>query len=119
MKSKVREAIEDIYSLFKSPPKLNVKSVKQHITDFADKPEHFFTSEWSDGSINNIPLTKLRASINYVIGKKKCTFCSRSAEDVQSSLKDKSYEKEYQISGYCGSCQDKIFIGPQYLSEAQ
>ena len=119
MKKKVKEAIEDIYSLFKSPPKLNVKSVKQHIIDFADKPDHFFTSEWPDGSINNIPLTKLRASINYVIGKKKCTFCSRSAEDVQSSLKDKSYEKEYQISGYCGSCQDKIFIGPQYLSEAQ
>ncbi len=55
MKTKIKEAIEDIYSLFKSPPKLNVKSVKQHIIDFADKPDHFFTSEWSDRSINNIP----------------------------------------------------------------
>jgi len=45
MKTKIKEAIEDIYSLFKSPPKLNVKSVKQHIIDFADKPDHFFTSD--------------------------------------------------------------------------
>ena len=117
MKTKIKEAIEDIYSLFKSPPKLNVKSVKQHITDFTDKPDHFFTSEWSDGSINNMPLTKLRASINYVIGKKKCTFCSRSAADVQQSLINDWYKEEYQISALCGDCQDEVFIGAPDLRE--
>ena len=119
MKTKIKEAIEDIYSLFKKPPKLNVKSVKQHIIDFADKPDHFFTSEWPDGSEHNIQITKLRRTMNQVQGKKKCTFCSRSAVDVQSSLKNKSYEEEYRISSLCGSCQDEVFIGPQYLSEVQ
>jgi hypothetical protein len=117
MKTKIKEAIEDIYSLFKKPPKLNVKSVKQHIIDFADKPDHFFTSEWSDGSINNMPLTKLRASINYVIGKEKCTFCSRSAADVQQSLINNWYKEEYQISALCGHCQDEVFIGAPDLRE--
>ena len=63
--------------------------------------------------------SRLRREINKLQGKKKCAFCSRSAVDVQSSLKDKSYEEEYRISSLCGSCQDKTFVGPQYLKEVQ
>jgi len=84
MKTGIKREIKNIYSLFNTTPKLNVKS-------------------------------DLRHTIDKVQTKKQCAFCNRSAADVQSSLKDKSYEEEYRISSLCGSCQDKIFIGPQYL----
>ncbi len=66
--------------------------------------------------IDNIfSLTSLRRAINKVQHNKQCTSCNKSANDVQSSLKDKSYEEEYRISALCGSCQDEVFVGPQYL----
>jgi len=66
--------------------------------------------------IKNIySLKPLRRAINKVQDNKQCTWCTKSAADVQSSLKDKSYEEEYRISALCGSCQDQVFIGPQYL----
>ena len=84
MKTIIKKEIENIYSLFNTTPKLNVKS-------------------------------NLRHTIDKVQTKKQCAFCNRSTADVQSSLKDKSYEEEYRISALCGSCQDQVFTGPQYL----
>ena len=112
MKTLIKKEIENIYSLFNKTPKLNVKSFKQHILNFADKPEHYQPNK--DNKLS-IKVTGLRREINRVQGKKQCAFCARSTADVQSSLKDKSYEEEYRISALCGSCQDQVFIGPQYL----
>jgi hypothetical protein len=106
MKSKVSKAIKEIYSLFKKPPKLNVKNVKQHIHDLKDRPEHYKTVEWTAFTF----VTPLRAAINYVQSKKKCAFCVKSAEDVQSSLINDWYKEEYQISALCGDCQDQTFV---------
>ena len=88
MKITIKKEIENIYSLFNTTPKLNVKS-------------------------------NLRHTIDKVQTKKQCAVCNRSAADVQSSLVNNSYEDEYRISSLCGSCQDKTFVGPQYLKEVQ
>jgi hypothetical protein len=117
MKKSVKKEIENIYSLFKKTPKLNVKNVKQHIFDFKNKPEHFFSSKFESGITHNIGQTKLKSAINKVIRKKHCTWCAKSAADVQSSLINEWYQEEYKISGYCGSCQDEIFIGAPDLRE--
>ena len=117
MKTSIKKEIKSIYSLFKKTPKLNVKNVKQHIFDFKNKPEHFFSSKFESGITHNIGQTKLKSAINKVIRKKHCTWCAKSAADVQSSLINDCYQEEYKISGYCGSCQDEIFIGAPDLRE--
>ena len=80
MKSKVKQAIKNIYSLMKKESKLNVKSVQQHIHDFKNKKDHYMKHDFSAYT----HITPLRAAINYV-------------------------QKEYKISGLCGKCQDEIF----------
>ena len=106
MKSKVSKAIKEIYSLFKKPPKLNVKNVKQHIHDLKDRPNHYKTHDFSAFTF----VTPLRAAINYVQSKKQCAFCVKSADDVQSSLVNDWYKEEYKISALCGDCQDQTFV---------
>jgi hypothetical protein len=108
MKTKVQQAIRELYSLMKKAPKLNVESVKQHIHTFKDKPENF-TSIWSDGIERNISFNKLKKAVHYVKSKKQCTWCVKSADDVQSSLKNEWHKKEYDISALCGECQDNVF----------
>jgi len=61
----------------------------------------------------------LRRAMNQAQGKKECAFCSRSAAAVQQSLVNDWHKEEYRISSLCGSCQDKTFVGPQYLKEVQ
>ena len=107
MKTKVSQAIKNIYSLFKKAPKLNVKNVKQHIHDLKDRPNHYKTHDFSAFTF----VTPLRASINYVQSKKQCAFCVKSADDVQSSLVNDWYKEEYKISALCGDCQDLTFVG--------
>ena len=108
MKTSVKNAIEDIYSLFKKPPKQtnkSIKNVKQHQLDFADKPEHFFTADWTNSknetNTHNLKITKLKSAINKVIQSKRCVWC----------------KEEYQISALCGHCQDEVFIGAPDLRE--
>ena len=105
MKTKIKKAIENIYSLFKKAPKLTVESVKQHIHDFKDKKDHYMQHDFSAYT----HITPLRAAINYVQNKKQCTWCNKSAADVDASLKNDFYKKEYSISALCGECQDNIF----------
>ena len=121
MKQSVKNAIEDIYSLFKKPPKQtnkNINNVKQHIQDFADKPDHFHTRKWEcDNETHNLGITKLKAALNKVKGSKRCVWCAKSAADVQQSLINDWYKEEYQISALCGDCQDEVFIGAPDLRE--
>ena len=118
MKHGIKHAIEDIYSLFKKPPKLKkLNNVQRHIKDFHDKPEHYFTSKFEDGETYNISITKLGAAVNKVKGKGQCSWCAKSAEKVQSSLINNWYKEEYQISALCGDCQDETFIGAPDLRE--
>tara|TARA_B110000483_G_C17841785_1_gene406875 strand:+ start:199 stop:606 length:408 start_codon:yes stop_codon:yes gene_type:complete len=105
MKSKVKQAIKNIYSLMKKESKLNVKSVQQHIHDFKNKKDHYMKHDFSAYT----HITPLRAAINYVQNKKQCTWCANAADIVQASLQNDLYEKEYKISGLCGKCQDEIF----------
>ena len=106
MKTKVSQAIKNIYSLFKKAPKLDVKNVQQHIHDLKDRPEHYKSHEWTAFTF----VTPLRAAINHVQGKQQCAFCVKSADDVQSSLVNDWYKEEYKISALCGDCQDQTFV---------
>ena len=124
MKTSVKNAIEDIYSLFKKPPKQtnkSIKNVKQHQLDFADKPEHFFTADWTNSknetNTHNLKITKLRSAINKVIQSKRCVWCTKTPTHVQQSLINDWYKEEYQISALCGDCQDEVFIGAPDLRE--
>jgi len=100
MKQVIRDEINKLYCLFKTTPKLNVKSVKQHIETFADNPTNYKP---------NAPVTALRAAVNGIITKGKCAWCGASAEKVQESLKTELDKKEYQLSALCKNCQDETF----------
>ena len=93
MKTKVKREIDKLYSLFTKPPKHDVKSVKLHIREFADKPEHY------NKTLNErtITITNLKREVRKVIQSKRCVWCTASGEKVQKSLTDKNYIKEYNI----------------------
>ena len=105
MKTKVKREIDKLYSLFTKPPKHDVKSVKLHIREFADQPEHY------NKTLNErtITITNLKREVRKVIQSKRCVWCTASGEKVQQSLTDENYKREYNISALCGSCQDNTF----------
>ena len=107
MKTKVKREIDKLYSLFTKPPKHDVKSVKLHIREFADKPEHYITAPFNETL--TLTTTALRREVNKVIRSKRCVWCTASGEKVQQSLTDENYKREYNISALCGSCQDNTF----------
>ena len=100
MKQIIRDEINELYSLFKTTPKLNVKSTKRHIKDFADKPEHYKPK---------YPVTRLRAAVNSILSIGKCAWCGASKEKVQEGFTSNLSREEYQISALCQKCQDNTF----------
>ena len=100
MKQVIKDEIDKLYCLFKTPPKLNVKNTKQHIHAFADNPTNY-KAKYS--------VTGLRAAINSIITIGKCSWCGASSEKVQSGLKTELDKKEYLQSALCKKCQDETF----------
>ena len=100
MKQVIKDEIDKLYCLFKTPPKLNVKNTKQHIETFADNPTNYKPDH---------PITGLRAAVNEIVTKGKCAWCGASAEKVQESLKTELDKKEYLLSALCKKCQDETF----------
>ena len=100
MKQVIKDEINELYSLFKTIPKLNVKSTKQHIDTFAGKPANYKP---------NYAVTKLRAAVNSIVSIGKCAWCGASKEKVKEGLTSNLSRKEYQISALCQKCQDKTF----------
>ena len=93
MKTIIKEEINKLYSLFKTTPKLDVKTTQQHVETFADKYQ----------------ITPLRRAVNEVISSGRCAWCSASKDKVQEGLQDELSREEYQISALCQSCQDSVF----------
>ena len=94
MKTQVKEEINELYSLFKKPPTLDVKNTQQHIHSFA---------------FNKDRITPLRRAVNEVISSGRCAWCNASKQTVLKGLIDKLSKKEYQISALCQNCQDETF----------
>jgi len=100
MKQIIQDEINKLYSLFKTPPKLDVKSTKQHIDAFADKPANYKPSH---------AVTRLRAAVNSIVSTGKCAWCGTSKEKVQEGFTSYLSREEYQVSALCQKCQDKTF----------
>ena len=100
MKQIIQDEINKLYSLFKTPPKLDVKSTKQHIDTFADKPSNYKP---------NYAVTKLRAAVNSIVAIGKCAWCGASKEKVKEGFTSNLSREEYQISALCQKCQDNTF----------
>ena len=100
MKQIIRDEINELYSLFKTIPKLNVKSTKQHIKDFADNPANYKPYH---------AITRLRAAVNSIVSIGKCAWCGASKEKVQEGFTSNLSREEYQLSALCQKCQDKTF----------
>jgi hypothetical protein len=100
MKQVIKDEINKLYSLFETIPKLNVKSTKQHIDTFADKPEHYKPK---------YPVTRLRAAVNSIVSIGKCAWCGASKEKVKEGFTSNLSREEYQISALCQKCQDNTF----------
>ena len=94
MKQSIKDEINKLYSLFKTTPKLDVKSTQQHIHSFA---------------FSKTKITPLKRAVNEVIQSGKCAWCGASKDKVQNGFRDKLSKKEYQISALCQSCQDEVF----------
>lgn len=98
MKQSIKDEINKLYSLFKTTPKLDVKSTQQHLHSFA---------------FSKTQITPLKRAVNEVIQSGKCTWCGAGKDKVQNGLRDELSKKEYQISALCQSCQDKVFLPPE------
>jgi hypothetical protein len=94
MKPTIKEEINKLYCLFETTPKIDVKSVKQHVESFA---------------FNKQQINPLRKAVNEVISSGRCAWCSSSKANVQEGFKDDLSRKEYQLSALCQKCQDDIF----------
>ena len=100
MKQTIKDEINKLYSLFKTTPKLDVKSVQQHLETFAHK------------LVSKEAITPLKRAVNQIKSIGKCAWCGASKDRVQNSLTDERSRKEYQISALCKSCQDDVFKKP-------
>ena len=94
MKKIIKEEINKLYYLFETPPKIDVKSVKQHVESFA---------------FNTQQINHLRKAVNEIISSGRCAWCSSSKVNVQDGFKDDLSRKEYQLSALCQTCQDDVF----------
>lgn len=94
MNQTIKEEINKLYCLFKTTPKIDGKSVKQHVESFA---------------FNKQQINPLRKAVNEVISSGRCAWCSSSKANVQEGFKDDLSRKEYQLSALCQKCQDDIF----------
>lgn len=97
MKLQIKEEINKLYSLFKAPPKLDVKSTQQHLDTFTHR------------LVSKEAITPLKRAVNEVISSGKCAWCGTSKAKVQNGFRDELSKKEYQISALCQSCQDEVF----------
>ena len=97
MKQTIKEEINKLYSLFKAPPKLDVKSTQQHLDTFTHR------------LVSKETITPLKRAVNEVISSGKCAWCGASKYKVQNSLTDELSRKEYQISALCNPCQNDAF----------
>jgi hypothetical protein len=98
MKLQIKEEINKLYSLFKAPPKLDVKSTQQHLDTFTHR------------LVSKEAITPLKRAVNEVISSGKCAWCGTSKAKVQNGFRDELSKKEYQISALCQSCQDEVFL---------
>ena len=94
MNQTIKEEINKLYYLFKTTPKIDCKSVKQHVESFA---------------FNKQQINPLRKAVNKVISSGRCAWCSSSKANVQEGFKDDLSRKEYQLSAFCQKCQDDVF----------
>jgi hypothetical protein len=97
MKKTIKDEINRLYSLFKTRPKLDVKSTQQHLETFAHR------------LVSKEVITPLKRAVNQIKSIGKCAWCGASKDKVQNGLRDELSKKEYQISALCQSCQDKVF----------
>ena len=97
MKKIIKDEINKLYSLFKAPPKLDVKSTQQHLDTFTHR------------LVSKEAITPLKRAVNEVKQSGKCAWCGASKDKVQNGLRDERSKKEYQISALCQSCQDEVF----------
>jgi|TARA_B100001964_G_scaffold80043_1_gene90355 recombinational DNA repair protein RecR len=100
MKQVIKEEINKLYSLFKAPPKLDVKSTQQHLDTFTHR------------TVSKEAITPLKRAVNQIKSIGKCAWCGASKDRVQNSLTDERSRKEYQISALCKPCQDDVFKKP-------
>ena len=100
MKQEIKEEINELYSLFTTRPKLNVKTTKQHIETFTNKYR----------------INPLRREVNKVISSCRCAWCGASSKKVREGFRDELSKKEYQISALCQKCQDEVFTAPKETS---
>ena len=98
MKQTIKDEINKLYSLFKAPPKLDVKSTQQHLDTFTHR------------LVSKEAITPLKRAVNEVKQSGKCAWCGASKDKVQNGLRDERSKKEYQISALCQSCQDEVFV---------
>ena len=97
MKQTIKDEINKLYSLFKTTPKLDVKSVQQHLETFAHK------------LVSKEAITPLKRAVNRIKSVGNCAWCGASKDKVQNGFRDELSKKEYQISALCQSCQDEVF----------
>jgi hypothetical protein len=97
MKQTIKDEINKLYSLFKTTPKLDVKSVQQHLDTFTHR------------LVSKEAITPLKRAVNQIKSIGKCAWCGASKDKVQNGFRDELSKKEYQISALCQSCQDKVF----------
>jgi len=58
-------------------------------------------------------IKEIRNHVNDCHNKAVCTWCGKTGEHGCLEFKDELSWKEYSISGFCQSCQDKTFGGSQ------
>ena len=97
MKQTIKDEINKLYSLFKAPPKLDVKSTQQHLDTFTHR------------LVSKEAITPLKRAVNQIKSIGKCAWCGASKDKVQNGFRDELSKKEYQISALCQSCQDEVF----------
>jgi hypothetical protein len=102
MKQTIKDEINKLYSLFKAPPKLDVKSTQQHLDTFTYR------------TVSKEAITPLKRAVNEIKQSGKCAWCGASKDKVQNGLTDELSKKEYQISALCKPCQDKVFNKVKY-----
>ena len=98
MKQTIKDEINKLYSLFKTTPKLDVKSVQQHLDTFTHR------------LLSKEAITPLKRAVNQIKSIGKCAWCGASKDKVQNGFRDELSKKEYQISALCQSCQDEVFL---------
>ena len=69
--------------------------------------------EYTVEKVPNEVLRDIRKHVKQSMDKACCAWCGKTGKHGCLEFRDELSRKEYSISGFCQSCQDKTFGGSQ------